>query len=88
MPTHPEVRTRISWQSSISSALRQPTQHLSGDVVQVSRRLRPRQALFRSGQAFSSIYIVRSGYLKIVRQTERVERIVCFPLPCFTDMNR
>lgn len=84
MPTRPEARTgrfpELSWQSAPSLLQRLPSQHQANNFVQVSRRLRPRQALFRAGQAFSTIYIVRSGYLKIVRQTERVERIICFSM--------
>ena len=45
------------------------------------RRLKPRQALFRAGQPFSTLYIVRVGYLKTIRYTEQnVERVMHFPM--------
>lgn len=45
------------------------------------KRLRPRQVLFREGQQFSNIYLVRTGYLKTVRHTDTThERVLHFPM--------
>lgn len=45
------------------------------------KRLRPRQVLFRAGQPFANVYLVRTGYLKTVRHTDTThERVLHFPM--------
>ncbi|MBC2769446.1 Crp/Fnr family transcriptional regulator [Pusillimonas minor] len=43
--------------------------------------MQPRQVLFRAGQPFANVYLVRTGYLKTVRHTDTThERVLHFPM--------
>lgn len=75
---HPDALVRMLLESLDTASLR-PGSFMPQSLV-TPRRLRPRQALFRSGQRFSTIYVVTTGYLKAIRHTEAVERIVHFPM--------
>jgi len=52
--------------SCLSSGLIQADERQSGAVVLSHRRVQQGQALYRSGDPFGSVYLVRSGFIKTV----------------------
>lgn len=64
---------------SLGTPSREPSAAQAQGYV-TTRRLKPRHVLFRAGQRLSTIYVVRTGHLKIVRRTDTIERIVHFSM--------